>query len=206
MGEIGSRVMHYAIATLIGRELGYQNDAFVLGNLAPDAHQLSSSELKKYSHFMKNDAKGISYVDHRAFYQKYLAVEKDPFHLGYYVHLVSDSIWLADVYFKKIKWLPAEIKQEAKRQYYRDFWRLNGKLIDHYQLQLKELRGANYSEVDEIPVENLVLLIGELEGDFKNAASVKDEPLEILDFEEVVRTINKTVEICLPVMKKDMVV
>lgn len=206
MGTIGSRVMHYAIATLIGRELGLQKDAFILGSLAPDAHQLSSSELKKHSHFMKNDAEGISYVDYRAFYQKYLAVEKNPFHLGYYVHLVSDSIWLADVYFKKVKWLPAEIKQEAKKQYYRDFGRLNGKLIDHYLLELKELRGASLSEVDEIPLASLVPLIGELEGDFRNAALVKAEPLEILDLEEVVRTINKTVEVCLPVLKTGMAV
>ncbi len=206
MGKIGSRVMHYAIATLIGRELGFQNDAFVLGNLAPDAHQLSSSQLKKHSHFMKNDAEGISYVDHRAFYQKYLAVEKEPFHLGYYVHLVSDSIWLEDVYFKKIKWLPAEIKQEAKRQYYRDFVRLNGMLIDYYPLELMELRGADHNEVHEIPVDNLLPLIGELEGDFKNAASTKAEPLEVLDFEEVVRTIGKTVEICLPVLEKGLAV
>jgi hypothetical protein len=198
--------MHYAIATLLERELGFQNDAFVLGNLAPDAHQLSGSELKKRSHFMKDDAEGISYVDHRAFYQKYLAVEKDPFHLGYYVHLVADSIWLGDVYFKKVKWLPAEIKQEVKKQYYRDFWRLNGKLIDHYPLELKELCGANYSGVDEISAEALVPLIGELEGDFKNAASVKTEPLEVLELEEVVRTIGKTVETCLPVLKKGMAV
>lgn len=206
MGKIGSRVMHYAIATLIEWELGYQNDAFVLGNLAPDAHQLSSSELKKHSHFMKNDAEGISYVDHREFYQKYLAAEKDPFHLGYYVHLVSDSIWLGDVYFKKVKWLPENVKPEAKKKYYRDFGRLNGQLIDHYALEMKELRGANHREVYEIPAGNLPSLIQELEADFKNADAVKKEPLEVLDFEEVVRTLHKTVEICLPVVKKGLAV
>ncbi|MFM9331343.1 hypothetical protein [Paenibacillus mesotrionivorans] len=49
-------------------------------------------------------------------------------------------------------------------------------------------------------------MIGELEGDFKNAASTKAEPLEVLDFEEVVRTIGKTVEICLPVLEKGLAV
>lgn len=200
MSAIGSRVMHYAICTLLEKELGIHDDAFLVGGLAPDAHQ-SKGEAKRVSHFMRMDEQGIAYIGHQAFYRKYLAGEQKPYHLGYYVHLVADHVWLSDVYFKRVKWLPPEIKPEAKKQYYRDFRRLNGKLIDHYSLELGKLQAAG-AEVEEIDASLLPQLIRDLEGDFHHAPSVKEEALEILELDEVIRTIGKTAEVCSAALKK----
>ena len=97
----------------------YDNQ-FLLGGLAPDVHK-HMKETKDKSHFMKKDNDGVVCVDHHSFYNKYLTESSSPFHLGYYFHLFSDEIWLKEVYFKKIKYLPKDIKIEAKVKYYRDF-------------------------------------------------------------------------------------
>lgn len=193
---MGSRIMHYCISASLNQQLHIQDDQFLLGGLAPDAHK-SMSEPKDRSHFMKKDQAGVVYIDHRSFYNKYLANDnRDPFTVGYYFHLLSDEIWLGDVYFKKIKWLPPEIKMEAKKQYYRDFRRLNGKLIDYYGLELVPLK-EQAIEVEEIERSYLPELIKELQMDFQLADSCKEEALEILGMEEVIHSIEKSVERCL---------
>lgn len=197
---MGSRVMHYCISTILKRELQINDDQFLLGGLAPDVHK-SMSEPKETSHFMRKDDTGIGFIDYRFFYNKYLAKNKTPFHYGYYFHLLTDDIWLKEIYYKKIKWLPQDIKTEAKRMYYRDFWRLNGKLIDYYSLELVPLKEEPI-DIDEIDYKRLSELIWSLENDFIMADSVKGEPLEILVMNEVLQTIERTVTSCLAISKK----
>lgn len=192
---MGSRLMHYCISTILKQELEISDNQFILGSLAPDVHK-SSSKLKETSHFMRKDNCGIGYVDYQFFYNKYLTKNITPFHLGYYFHLISDDIWLKEIYYKKIKWLPQNIKIEAKRRYYRDFWRLNCKLIDYYSLELIDLKEEpiDIDEIDYILIRELVM---ELEMDFNMADSVKDEALEILEFTEVIQVIETTVARCI---------
>ncbi|WP_339321218.1 hypothetical protein [Paenibacillus sp. FSL W8-0194] len=48
---MGSRVMHYCISTLLARELGIDDDQFLLGGIAPDVHKYMNAP-KKESHFI----------------------------------------------------------------------------------------------------------------------------------------------------------
>lgn len=181
-------------------KLEINDNQFLLGGLAPDVHK-SKSRLKEISHFTMKDNSGIGYVDYEAFYTKYLTKNKTPFHLGYYFHLISDYIWLEEIYYKKIKWLPKDIKIEAKRMYYRDFWRLNWKLIDYYSLELISLEKQPI-DIDEIDEMLLDELIRDLETDFNMVDSTKGESLKILELEEAIGTIEKTVISCIANFKK----
>lgn len=192
---MGSRVMHYCISTILRNELKINDDQFLLGNLAPDVYK-SKGELKEVSHFTKKDDCGTRYIDYWYFHNKYLTKNTTPFHLGYYFHLLSDDIWLKDIYNKKVKWLPQDIKTEAKKMYYRDFWRLNGKIIDFYSLELVPLKEQPI-DIEEIDFLLFPELISDLETDFNLADSVKGESLEILEFAEVIQIIEKTVATCI---------
>jgi hypothetical protein len=124
-----------------------------------------------------------------------LNVDAEPFFLGYYYHLLSDCIWLDEIYFKKIKWLPQLEKKVAQEKYYRDFWRLNGKLIDYYSLELGLIE-INPINIDEIDYRYLPELIKDIAYDFEMKDEAKEQDLEILDFNEVLEVIEKSVRAC----------
>lgn len=193
---MGSRIMHYCISTLLIKELQINEDReFLLGGIAPDIYE-SKSDLKERSHFMKRDSNGLIYVDYPFFKEKYLIQNRSPFNLGFYFHLITDDIWLKEIYYKNIKWLPREIKAEAKKKYYRDFRRLNGKIIDYFSLELLPLKERSV-DIKEIDHTLLPKLIDELNADFSMSDSVKGEALEILNFREVIQTLEGTVTTCL---------
>lgn len=197
---MGSRVMHYCISTILKNELKIDDDQFLLGGLAPDVYK-NKGELKEISHFIKKNDCSTGYIDYGSFHNKYLTKNTNPFHLGYYFHLISDDIWLKEIYNKKVKWLPQDIKTEAKKMYYQDFWKLNGMLIDYYSLKIVPLKEQSIS-IDEFDYMLLPELISDLETDFNMADSVKEESLEILEFTEVIQTIERTVATCIENLKK----
>lgn len=125
-----------------------------------------------------------------------------PFYLGYFYHLISDVLWVEEIYNKKIKWLPQPDKKEAQLKYYRDFWRLNGKLIDHYSVEYRPVK-VTPIEVEEIDYRYLPELIKDLEVDFEMKDEAKEQELEILEFEEVVEIMDRTVRDCLDISMKD---
>lgn len=192
---MGSRVMHYCIASLLSKELEISDSQFFLGGIAPDVNKNMHTS-KKISHFIKTDNEGRVFVDYGEFKDKYQVYFKNPFYLGYFYHLVSDVIWIEEIYMKKIKWLPQPDKKEAQLKYYRDFWRLNGKLIDYYCLQLKQMDVA-VNVIEEIDYKYLPELIKDLEMDFAMKDEAKEQELEILQFDEVVAIIERSVRECL---------
>ncbi|QJD83039.1 hypothetical protein [Cohnella herbarum] len=197
---MGSRVMHYCISTLLAKELRIDDEQFLLGGIAPDVHK-NMNTTKKISHFARTDSEGKLFVDLYGFHEKYLSNMMDPFYLGYFYHLVSDVIWVERVYNQKIRALPQPDKKEAQLKYYRDFWRLNGKLIDYYSLEIKQLE-VKFIEIDEIDYRFLPELIKELELDFAMKDEAKDQELEILDFDEVVDILERTVRECIEISTK----
>jgi hypothetical protein len=198
---MGSRIMHYCITTLLSERLAIRDNGFLLGGLTPDVHKYMGAP-KQPSHFLKRDAEGQSYCESEALLEKYpLDQAAGSFYLGYYFHLLSDDIWLKDIYYKKIKGLPPEEKQEAQKQYYRDFWRLNGKLIDYYSLELI-IPDVVPVAIDEIDTSYLPLLLKDLERDFEAGGSAKTEPLELLDFAEIIQVLEKSVACCMDVFKQ----
>jgi len=191
---MGSRVMHYCITSLLAKELHIEDELFMLGGIAPDVHKYRN-EPKSKSHFFSIDEHGMLRTEYDRFIEKYFNRAIHPFHLGYYFHLLSDSIWLDDIYYKKIKWLPQPEKKEAQIKYYRDFWRLNGKLIEYYQLEFNPIEVIPI-ELEEIDYRSLPSLLNDLASDFDRKDEAKDESLELLDFNEVIDAIEKSVLVC----------
>ncbi len=197
---MGSRVMHYCIAELLAKELEIEDDQFILGGIAPDVHK-NMNEPKSKSHFVRTNSGGTFFADYFGFHEKYLNHMKDPFYLGYFYHLISDVIWVEEIYNKKIKWLPQPEKKEAQQKYYRDFWRLNGKLIDHYSLVIKPMQ-VRTIHIDEINYRFLPELINDLENDFELKDEAKEQELEILEFDEVIEILERSVRECAAISKK----
>ncbi len=191
---MGSRVMHYCITSLLAKELQIDDDQFLLGGIAPDVHKNMNAP-KSISHFIRADRDGKFFADYIGFSEKYLNHMKDPFYLGYFYHLISDVVWVEEIYNKKIKWLPQPDKKEAQLMYYRDFWRLNGKLIDYYSLEIKPL-AVKLVEIEEIDYRYLPELMKNLEVDFAMKDEAKEQELEILNFSEVIAVLEKTVREC----------
>lgn len=192
--------MHYCITSLLAKELHIDEEQFLLGGIAPDVHKNMNTP-KKISHFARTDSEGKLFADYYGFHDKYMNNMKDPFYLGYFYHLVSDVIWVEGIYNQKIKGLPQPDKKEAQLKYYRDFWRLNGKLIDYYSLEKRPLE-VKRIEIEEIDYRYLPELIKDLEVDFVMKDEAKEQELEILNFDEVVEILEKTVRECVGISMK----
>lgn len=192
---MGSRVMHYCIQSMLSERLDINDPQFLLGGIAPDANKPLGVP-KSESHFLRTDEGGIVSSDYEAFKHKYMSEHRHPFYLGYYFHLISDWVWGEDIYDPKIKRLPQPDKKRAQESYYRDFWRLNGKLIDHYGLALQPMV-AQPVVIDEIDYRMLPALMDDLAADFERKDEAKEQQLELLTFEEVIAALEKSVDVCL---------
>ncbi|WP_127532204.1 hypothetical protein [Paenibacillus kobensis] len=192
---MGSRIMHYCITTRLNEVMGIDDPQFWLGGIAPDVHK-HMQEPKAKSHFASFDPQGQIFTNYDAFGAKYFRDRIQPFHLGYYFHLISDQVWLEEIYFPIIKKLPQPQKKQAQESYYRDFWRLNGRLIDHFGLMLMPLE-AEPVEIDEINYRYLPALIQDLSNDFKSKDEHKNEPLELLEWNKVLEILDRSVQECL---------
>lgn len=197
---MGSRVMHYCISSLLAKELHIDDPQFILGSIAPDVHKHMNAP-KAVSHFIRKNSDGKLFVDYWAFKEKYKKHMDEPFYSGYFYHLISDVVWVDGIYDKKIKHLPQPDKKEAQLAYYRDFWRLNGKLIDYYSLRFEPLEAMTV-HIDEIDWLCLPKLVEDLKADFDRKDEAKEEVLEILNFDEVIYILESTVRECAAISLK----
>lgn len=112
-------VMHLRVAEIINRYLKCQEIPFYVGSIAPDSG-------RKLDGFTYDPPKNISHCYEKGmdrilcndkFLKKYALNEKDPFKkaffLGYYVHILTDTIFVDRVVYPLI---------ESKG---RDFWKSN---------------------------------------------------------------------------------
>ncbi|MGG3280024.1 hypothetical protein [Paenibacillus solani] len=79
---------------------------------------------------------------------------------------------------------------------------MNGKLIDYYSIEYQPMK-VTPIEVEEIDYRYLPELIKDLEVDFIMKDEAKEQELEILDFEEVVEIMGRTVRDCLAIPMKN---
>ncbi|GIP37947.1 hypothetical protein J31TS4_12270 [Paenibacillus sp. J31TS4] len=194
---MGSRIMHYCIASQLADRLGIDNKpAFLLGGIAPDIHGLMNVP-KGVTHFKDRDAAGNGYINYNRFYDTYKEVIQEPFYLGYLCHLLSDVVWL-ELYYEIVEPGPPEQMKEYLQTAYRDFRRLNGRLIKQYELKLlsHELPEVNLEGYD---ADYLPALLTCLQQDFVMDEELMNEELELFrnDNSEIAEYIDRSTEKCL---------
>ncbi len=130
-----SRIIHYCVASGILKEINLNKELFLLGNLAPDAHD-NTKEGNYKSHFrIPKSERVTNYLDTNSFKSKYMKYNFDDLMLGYYCHLITDNLWLMDMYKRYVKNQSKEEKEQRSRQCYKDYKVLNGRLIKHFELE-----------------------------------------------------------------------
>ncbi|TGD20981.1 hypothetical protein EGT49_12180 [Companilactobacillus suantsaicola] len=159
---MGSRIMHYAMGTVLCRKYSFDND-FLVGSIAPDVNKNSHTP-KKLTHFIHSQ-KGTNTIVPQDFIDEYSWAMTD-FQLGYYLHLVSDDVWLNTVFDKYIRKNTSYPKEELQRIYYHDFEILNKILIDKYNLKKLSFDKYMVSNVKEIQDKDLEYLVDDLNNDF----------------------------------------
>lgn len=203
---MGSRIMHYCIATLISEKLKLEDkDHFVLGGIAPDVHPYMNIS-KDITHFIERDELGKGSINYFNFIRKYQEQIADPFYLGYLCHLISDDIWSKDIYYKIVEFNTKEERKEILKINYRDFWRLNGRIIKNYSLSLVPLSIPN-KNIEEINLESMPLLLNWIEKDFAYDESTASEHLELFenDNSQITDYIDKSVKKSLEMINKLMI-
>lgn len=103
--------------------------------------------------------------------------------------LLTDNLWLTEVYRKYVKRESEEVTSLRREQAYWDYYLLNYRLIKHYQLQNEEIKIPRVIKIKEIRKKQLKNVVNSLNNDFINV-NTSDEPLKILDFQLVLDFIN----------------
>ncbi len=116
-------VLHLRVAEKIAKKLDFLDEtAYYVGTIAPDSGRMVDNFTylpnKDVSHWKRE---GVSYEqrfeDNADFFSKYCENEKDnfkrSFYLGYYVHILTDTVYVRDI-------IHPFIKANGK-----DFWRAN---------------------------------------------------------------------------------
>ncbi len=200
---MASALIHIAVAKELERRRKDINNYYdyYLGSIAPDlAKQIGVS--KEESHFIKNTYKE-DVPNLRLFELKYPNYRKNPYDLGYYVHLFTDKEWF-DGFIDNIttdnslKLLDgtviASTPEEIIQLIYSDYTNLNIKLIEEYDLDLSlfyEDFKIPETNITEIPADKLDILLNKMGIILSNS---KEEKTYLLDITSIKSFINKTVD------------
>lgn len=194
---MASAIMHLCIAKKVNEKLHLNEKEFYLGAIAPDiSKQIGAS--RNISHFTEspNDFPNLN-----LFLRKYRHDLSSPFTLAYFLHLYSDYIW-EDLYVNYV-YKNSSLKtkdgtkvtideKEFSRLLYSDYTTLNEALIDTYLLDLSVFYEEVYipqSEIDEIPLNKLQVLVDKLGVILLETANPKSY---IFDIKDVVTYIDET--------------
>ncbi|MBM7583749.1 hypothetical protein JOC86_000286 [Bacillus pakistanensis] len=192
---MGSRIMHLIIANRISNELQLdKKTSILLGGIAPDAVQP-----KDLSHFYTGDVMDFSRkVDYEGFFEKYKCHQDLQYVLGYYTHLIADSLWLTGFY---LPWLKNRLEKDdcLLSLYHQDFQLLNAKLLQHYgcedQLRTRLQEPVTIIPTDEVSVkklkEFLPYVLGDLDYDHKN----KDASLNVFTLQQIIGYVETSVQL-----------
>ena len=200
---MASTIIHIAVAKKVLEEFKPSNQKdYYLGAIAPDiSKQLGESRLK--SHFFENQFKEIPNI--KAFCQKYPNYKTNSFNLGYFVHLYTDKIWEED-FIHKIKEKKTitfdngtTISTEGDvffKMLYTDYTNLNIQIIDKYDLDLSlfyEDFIVPDTNIEEIPVEKLDILLNKISILIENSKGEKSYLIDISEVEEFIEKVSKEI-------------
>lgn len=190
--------MHSIIGNRIADALSLNDKtSYLLGNIAPDA--VFSFEIKNSSHFFKGEVQDFSrYVDYKGFLEKYNSQKENLYILGYYVHLITDDIWLKGF---NLPWLRnrMEADEGLYKLYHNDFRILNGKLIEYYSCE-NELREAfshfpTIVDLDEVKSTDVKKLVPYVLEDMEYDENDLNEQLNVFTFNQIIGYIETSIEV-----------
>ena len=200
-----SCIIHLAIAKKVNEKIKVDNEKdFYLGAIAPDiSKQIGKS--KTQSHFLfntKNNTPNIS-----LFKKRYPTFMYNSFNLGYFTHLYADKCWEKDFisHIKKNNFIKLingafikSTKEDIEKLIYTDYTNLNIKIIEDYNLNLSlfyEDFIIPKTEIKEIPIKNLDILISKMGILIENSKAEKTYTLDINAVTEFIEKIaNKIID------------
>ena len=193
---MASAIIHLCIAKEVNKYLGMDEYQLLLGSIAPDISK-QIGETKEISHFLdhsnEDDIPNIS-----NFLNKYKDDLKNPFTMGYFIHLLTDKYWFRDYVYKFIERY-AKDQNKKKLTYtaikdviYNDYTNINIDLIDKYYLPLEifytDFRRPT-SKINEIPLDKLPILIEKMGLIIEES---KEEKTFVFDTTEIFNFIEET--------------
>lgn len=187
---MASRIMHLCVAKLVCETIHFEDqDLFTLGCLAPDLVWYSEGSYDA-SHFVRtiDHLKGINY---QRFLEKYSGDETlSDFKLGYFVHLLTDAIWLNTIQQVYVR-THVEKKAQLYKLGYKDMYKYNPILIKQFSLEKVHVKQVK-DLVDEVDVSDFTKMLIDLETDF--AVDYIDDAFLVYPYDAVIRFINETAQ------------
>lgn len=193
---MASAIIHLAVAKVLEPYLNIKNRKdYYLGSIAPDiAKQIGRT--KQESHFLYDEKEDVPNI--KMFTNKYKEFYKKDFDLGYYIHLFTDKLWFDKflstlVQSNSIRLIDGTIvnipPEELQQLIYSDYTNLNIKVIEEYNMDLslfyEEFQIPN-TEITEIPIEKLNILIDKMGVIIENSKQEKNYLFDIYLIKEFI--------------------
>lgn len=188
---MASRIMHYCIGKKILENIKTVNPIeFHIGNLVPDVSKWGNGDYERAHFGYTNEKyKGINYQE---FLNKYMESENlSDYKLGYFVHLLTDAIWL-----KQIQDTYIRSKTNKNKLYelgYKDMYKLNPILIDKFKLDMLNFTSIE-EEIDEIDKSWISELSKSLNDDF--SVQFIDNEMQVYPLESIFNFIKEAESHC----------
>lgn len=206
---MASALIHLAVAKRVNEVLKLENEKhFLFGSIAPDIAKMVGSTRNKSHFILENENTDTPNVDR--FLKKYKKYLKNPYELGYFVHLTTDVLWFDEFlpnfhqenYMinsrgEKIKFDEDELLEIL----YNDYTNLNKEVLSYYNLDLSlfyeefEFPINHIEEVSSEHFQDVIDKMGVIVKDVSNASYV-------LKIESIIHFIEYATIYCLDEIKK----
>lgn len=193
---MASAIIHLCIAKEVNKVLGMDEKLLFLGTIAPDLSK-EIGQSKEISHFLDHSNEDdIPNIDR--FLNKYEEELRNPFEMGYFIHLLTDKYWFRDYVYKYIERYSIESGRKdltysaLKQLIYDDYTNINIDLIDKYGLSLELFYDKiNYptSKITEIPMDKLPIIVEKMGLIIEES---KEEKTFVFDTYDIVKFIDET--------------
>lgn len=206
---MASAVMHLAIAKRINEKLKLNEKELFLGTIAPDTSAIVGMD-KTITHFKTPKDERLPDIDY--FYSKYKNYLNNPYDIGYYIHLLTDELWLKEflpnfvLSNDTIRDKNGEIikldEKSVSEIMYNDYSNLNRQIIDYYNLDLSLFYDKFVypnPNIKEVPSEYFDILLEKM----RFISEKTYEYQYIFNIEKIVIFINYTSEYILERLKQE---
>ena len=193
---MASAIIHLCIAKEVNKVLGMDEKLLFLGTIAPDLSK-EIGQSKEISHFLDHSNEDdIPNIDR--FLNKYEEELRNPFEMGYFIHLLTDKYWFREYVYKYIERYSIESGRKdltysaLKQLIYDDYTNINIDLIDKYGLSLELFYDKiNYptSKITEIPMDKLPIIVEKMGLIIEES---KEEKTFVFDTYDIVKFIDET--------------